>query len=48
MKKLFLLFLFCPSLVMAQHYSDAIEIPNKGSDQLYAATKEWFGIKLNA
>lgn len=38
---------FIPSLVMAQHYTDIIEIPNKNSDQLYLAAKEWFGLNFN-
>ena len=32
--------------MMAQHYTDVVEISNKSSDQLYIAAKEWFGLNF--
>ncbi len=29
-------------MAMAQHHTGVVDIPNKTSDQLYAAAKEWF------
>jgi hypothetical protein len=42
MKNVFFALLFLPSMLVAQEYSEVVEVSGKNADQLYASAKVWF------
>ncbi len=45
MKNLFItLFILIPGLLVAQEYSEVVEVPGKNVDELYTTAREWFAV----
>lgn len=49
MKRLLIsILLMFPGLLIAQKYSEVVDVPGKNSDQLYSSAREWFADSFNS